>query len=499
MIELPRLEAGFTLDDYAGFAYLSDAVADLRREADALIPQLRDRTVWMVNSTARGGGVAEMLPKMVALLNELGLPTRWAVIGSDRAEFFEITKRLHNLIHGEGDPEISRSDAELYEAVNAENASEFAKRVQPEDVVVIHDPQPLAMAGFLKKRLGVRIVWRCHIGLDEHTPATRAAWSFLRPYAAACDRAVFSAAEYIPDYLAGRSTIIYPALDPQSHKNRELSPHKLAGVLCNAELKLEGHPVLTPRFREPARRLNSDGQFVGAATDGEIGLFYRPIVTQISRWDRLKGFAPLLEAFVRVKQRLRNPSRDDSERHRRRLEIVRLALAGPDPATIQDDPEGLGVLDELCAAYKKLPESLQKDVAVLVLPMRSRKQNALMVNALQRCSTVVVQNSLREGFGLTATEAMWKGLAVVGTKACGLRTQIRDGIDGLVVRNPRDPDEIATKIDALLRDPQRRDVLGRSAQRRVHQEFLIFTQLRRWLRTLAECVSGPVRQLPTGR
>jgi trehalose synthase len=495
MIDLPKLDTGFKLDDYGGFAYLSDAVADLRREAETLVPRMHGRTVWMVNSTARGGGVAEMLPKMVALLNELGLSTRWAVIGTDRAEFFEVTKRLHNLIHGEGASELSRSDAELYEAVNAENANEFVKSVQPEDVVVIHDPQPLAMAGALKKRLGVRVVWRCHIGLDEHTPATRTAWSFLQPYAAACDRAVFSAPEYIPDYLAGRSTIIHPALDPQSHKNRELSPHKLTGVLCNAELKLGGHPVLTPRFREPARRLGPDGRFVGAATNGEIGLLYRPIVTQISRWDRLKGFAPLLEAFVRVKHRLRNPRPDDSERHRRRLEIVRLVLAGPDPATIQDDPEGLGVLDELCDAYKKLPEALQQDIAVLVLPMRSRKQNALMVNALQRCSTVVVQNSIREGFGLTATEAMWKGLAVVGTMACGLRTQIRDGIDGLVVRNASDPDEIAARIEALLRDPQRRDVLGRSAQRRVHQEFLIFTQLRRWLRTLADCVNGPVRQL----
>ncbi len=494
MIEFPPTDAGFTLDDYASFAHLTSAVDELRQEARTLVPPIRDRTVWMVNSTARGGGVAEMLPKVVALSNELGLSMRWAVIGTDRAEFFELTKRIHNLIHGVGTPKLSRADVDLYEAVNAHNAEEFLEHLRPNDLVVLHDPQPLAMAQVLKKHRDVKVVWRCHIGLDEHTPATRAAWTFLQPYAAACDYAVFSAPEYIPDYLAGSSTIIHPALDPQSHKNRELSPHKLTGVLCNAALKAERHPVLTPPFPEPARRLNSERKFVEANTDGEIGLLYRPIVTQVSRWDRLKGFAPLLEAFVRIKRRSEE-RRPADERHRRRLEIVRLVLAGPDPSTIQDDPEGLEVLDELCRAYAKLPRALQEHIAVLVLPMASRKQNALMVNALQRCSTVVVQNSIREGFGLTATEAMWKGLAVVGTSACGLRTQIRDGIDGLLVQDPNDPDEVATKVETLLHDPQMRDVVGRSAQRRVHGEFLIFRQIQGWLRVIARCAGTSVRSL----
>jgi trehalose synthase len=222
----------------------------------------------------------------------------------------------------------------------------------------------------------------------------------------------------------------------------------------------------------------------------QVGLLHRPIVCQISRWDRLKGFGPLLEAFVRLKRRLDDPVYAGEDGHRRRLEATRLVLAGPDPSGVSDDPEAREVLDELTEAYGLLPEKLQEDVVLLRLPMESRKENALMVNALQRCSTIVVQNSIREGFGLTATEAMWKRLAVIGTHACGLRQQIRPGVDGLLVRDPLDPDEVADTVDRLLRDVPRRQILARNAQRRVHKDFLIFSQLSGWLRLLAECVDG---------
>ncbi len=438
----------------------------------------------MVNSTARGGGVAEMLPKMISLLGELGLPARWAVIGSDEPRFFALTKRIHNLIHGEGDPELTADDRALLEEVNRRNAAELRHQIRPGDILVVHDPQPLALGAMLKGELGLPTVWRCHIGLDERLPQTRAAWRFLRPYAETYDHAVFSAPEYIPSFLGGRSTIIHPALDPCSHKNRELSPHKLVGILCNAGLKLAHHPVLTPPFWESAQRLDPGGRFVPATDLEEIGLLYRTIVTQISRWDRLKGWRPLMEGFVRLKQRLANDSGYDP-RHRHRLEIVRLVLAGPDPASIQDDPEGRGVLEELCSFYTGLPPERQNDVALLTLPMGSRKENALMVNALQRCSTVVVQNSLREGFGLTATEAMWKHVPVLGTHACGIRQQVRHGVDGLLVSDPHDADEIADKLDELLEDPARRELMGRSGQRRAHNHFLVFTQLCNWIRVLA--------------
>ena len=487
MIEIIDIKEGVTLEDYASVAYLAGHVRSLREEASTLVPQLAGRKVWMVNSTAQGGGVAEMLPKMVSLLRELGVACQWAVISSDRPAFFSLTKRLHNLIHGHGEPVLTDEDRGLLESVNRENAGSLRKHIDPRDILVVHDPQPLPLGTMLKQDLGIRTVWRCHIGLDEHLEATRAAWMFLKPYITSYDHTVFSAPEYIPDYVAGRVSVIHPAVDPLGHKNRHLSPHKLVGVLCNAALAVDHQPVLTPPFSWPAERLQPDGTFVSAKVPGEIGLLYRPIVTQISRWDRLKGFAPLLRGFLKLKERID----DDGEtktRQMRRLELVRLVLAGPDPASIQDDPEGQEVIQELSDMFQDLDPRLQKDVVLLSLPMASRKENALMVNALQRCSTIVVQNSLREGFGLTATEAMFKRVPVLGTPACGLRQQIRDGLDGRLVADAENPELIADVLEEMLSDANLRHRWARSAESRVHEEFLIFTQLWRWLNVLAGCV-----------
>ncbi len=486
MIELIDIEQHRTLDDYAAIAHLSGTVHNLRTEAKQLVPALKGRKVWMVNSTARGGGVAEMLPMVVTLLRELGVPTEWAVMGTERQEFFPLTKRIHNLIHGHGHPELTNEDRELYDLVSAENAALLQDRIKPDDILVIHDPQPLGMGALVAKKLGVRAIWRCHIGLDRHTAETRAAWGFLRGYAVHYNHAIFSTPEYIPDYLAGCSTIIRPSLDPLSHKNRELSVHKLVGILCNSHMALDHHPVTTPFFARPAMRLQADGSWQPAIIPEEVGLMYRPIVTQISRWDYLKGFRPLLDAFVRMKNtRGSNRAGDQTERARRRLEIVRLVLAGPDPASIQDDPEGKGVLEDLVGTWRSLDPELQKHVVLLTLPMDSRKENALMVNALQRCSSIVVQNSLQEGFGLTATEAMWKRTAVLGTQACGIRAQIRDRIDGRLVHDPGDTAELASTLQEMLDDPGQREYWARNAQRRVHDDSLVFTQVRDWLRVLS--------------
>ena len=488
-MKLIDLRKTISLDDYASFAHLTRAVQELRAEARMLVPRLKGRSVLMVNSTAQGGGVAEMLPMQVLLLRELGVDTNWAVISSDKPEFFRLTKRLHNLIHGEGHPQLTPADKALYDDVSRTNAEQLRAHLKPNDVLIIHDPQPLGAGAQLKQEMKLHAIWRCHIGLDRHTAHTRAAWMFLQPYAEAFDYAVFSAPEYIPDYLAGRSSVIHPALDPLSHKNRELHPHKLAGILCNSGLAESTAPVLTAPFPANAQRLQPDGTFGPANQPDEIGLLYRPVVTQISRWDRLKGFRPLMEGFAYSK---RCPSLSPNNAHarqNRRREIVRLVLAGPDPQSIKDDPEGQEVLEELRQYYCRLPSECQRDIVLLTLPMESRKHNALMVNALQRCSAVVVQNSLREGFGLTATEAMWKAIPVLGTSACGLRQQIRDGVDGRLVSNPENPDEIAAALDEMLQRPQALDHWGRNAQLRVHNEFLIFTQLSRWLRLLANITS----------
>jgi trehalose synthase len=489
MIDLVEIREHVGLADYAGFAHLAPAVRDLRAEAELLAPGLAGRKVWMLNSTSVGGGVAEMMPRLVSLLRELGVATEWVVMRPSRPGFFSLTKRLHNLIHGQGEPDLGPAERELFDAVSAECASALRSLVGPRDILIVHDPQPLGAGAMLKRAVGLRTVWRCHIGVEEDSPRTRAAWSFLRPYAAAYDQAVFSASEYIRDFLAGRAIVMRPTIDPLSHKNRELPPHKLVGVLCNSGLMSSGHPVLTPPFDRPALRLQPDGSFAPADQPKDVGLLFRPLVTQVSRWDRLKGFRPLLDGFLAMKRRL--GERAYPPRHRRRLEIVRLVLAGPDPASIKDDPEARETLAELSAAFRALEPQAQEEVAIFALPLASVKENALMVNGLQRCSTIVVQNSLREGFGLTATEAMWKAIPVLGTHAWGLRQQVRDGLDGRLIHDAEDAEELARALDEMLADARQRFTWGMSGQRRVHDEFLVFRQVGDWLRLLCAPRSPP--------
>ncbi|MDX1583333.1 MAG: glycosyltransferase, partial [Thermoanaerobaculia bacterium] len=374
----------------------------------------------------------------------------------------------------------------IYEKVSRHNADAIAPLLSPGDILIVHDPQPLGAGAMLLDEIDLVGIWRCHIGLDESNAATDSAWNFMEPWLPRFRSNVFSAPEYIPEFLVHASTIIHPAIDPLSHKNRDLTPHKLQGILCNSSLAVEHEPVLTSRYSEGAKRLSAEGEWLPAVEKGDLGIMYRPIVTQISRWDHLKGWIPLLEAFVGMKKGELIPN--GSQLHQRRIEIARLILAGPDPASIADDPEGLDVVRELAERYQSLDPEIQKDVAMISLPMASRNENALMVNALQRCSSVVVQNSVQEGFGLTVTEAMWKRRAVVGSQACGIRQQIREGIDGRLVEDALDSRQIATVLDSVLADPYHRDYLASHAQRRVHEEFLVFSQLRKWLRLLVDVV-----------
>jgi trehalose synthase len=459
-----HVERQLPLQQYRERMKLASAVRELEREAGRRRPMLDGRIVWMVSSTTMGGGVAEMLRPILSMLREVGVRVEWLVMRPREAAFFPLTKRLHNLLHGVGDPRLERPERELYDRVSAEGAAELGKIVGRRDVLVVHDPQPLGIGARLKRALGITAVWRCHVGLDEETVATRAAWAFLRDDAVAYDHSIFSAAEYIPPYLDGSA--IPPGLDPLSAKNCDISPHQLVQVLCRAGL-MPAQPTVQPPFERQAQRLREDGTF-GRADD--IGLLYRPAVVQISRWDRLKGWPPLLEGFARLKRR----SRD------RRISLARLVLAGPDPLGVSDDPEAVEVLTEMSRRWRELPE--REDVALLVLPLQSRVENALMVNALQRSASLVVQNSLREGFGLTVTEAMWKGVPVLGTHACGIRHQIDDGADGRLLGNPEDPDEIAAVLGEMLTTDL--SEMGRAAERKVLERFLVFEQIVSWMQLL---------------
>lgn len=490
MIRIVDIREAPTLEDYSAYLHLSQTVNDLRAAAATDVARLKGRTVWMINSTEEGGGVAEMLPKTVSLLRGLGVKAEWVVVGSDDDAFFHLTKRIHNLLHGTGDLRLGAEDQALYASVSHEAANLLKDRIGPNDIVITHDPQPLGVGALLKEELGVPAIWRCHIGLDAATPQTEAAWSFLEMWAQVYDRTVFTFSEYVPDFLADRAEIISPAIDPLSDKNRQLSIRKVAGVLSNAHMDGTLEPILTPSFETPAMRLQVDGTFAPADQNGSIGLLHRPIVTQISRWDRLKGWAHLLKGFERLKLRRDGAHDEWSEQHRRRLDLVRLVLAGPDPDAVQDDPEGLEVFQELCDLWRQLPRSIQQDVAVLVLPMRSRRVNALMVNTLQRCSSIVVQNSIQEGFGLTVTEAMWKHCPIMGTWAVGIRNQVRDGLDGRLVDDPQDPEELATVLNEMLAAPDLREEWAHNGQRRVAEQFLVFAQVRRWLRVMNAAVAA---------
>jgi trehalose synthase len=491
MARLIAVEPLNTLDQHAQHANLAPSVGALREEAAPLVRWLRGRTLWMINSTARGGGVSEMLPGMVAHLRDLGVRTEWAVIESEEEAFFQLTKRIHNMIHGDGAAGLSADDRRLIDRINRENASALSQEIRRDDIVVVHDPQPMPLAGVLRASIDFTAVWRCHIGLDYENAATRDAWRFLQPYAADYDHAVFSAPEYVAPYFEGRSSIIYPALDPLTAKNRALDVQSVVTVLTRSGLLHIPGPRLDPPFDATARRFQPDGAWQPAVRPDDLGLLTRPIITQVSRWDRLKGFLPLMRGFARFKQRLRDDAAHDDSL-RRRLTMSRLVLAGPDPESIADDPDGRAVLDDLCAAYLGCDADVRSDIALLALPMQDAVVNALIVNALQRVSTIVVQNSLREGFGLTITEAMWKGVPVLSNSmACGPRQQVRDGVDGRMIGDPEDPTEIADALHAMLASDQL-DMWGRNAQQRVHEHFLIYSQLRHWVRLL-ESLTGVVK------
>lgn len=480
-----------TLAQHAQHANLAPLVESLRAEAAPLARSLSGRTLWMINSTAQGGGVSEMLPGIVSHLRELDIRTEWAVIESDDDAFFQLTKRIHNMIHGDGEAGLGAADRSLLERVNRDNADALRHEIRRGDIVVVHDPQPVPLAGMLRESTEVTAVWRCHIGLDHENDATADAWRFLQPYAAEYDHAVFSAPEYVPPYLEGHSSIIHPALDPLTPKNRPLNVQSVVAVLVRSRLLQEPGPTLELPFDPPVRRLQPDGTWQVAVRPDDLGLLTRPIITQVSRWDRLKGFLPLMRGFARFRQQLRDdPAHEDSVR--RRLALSRLILAGPDPDSVADDPEGREVLDELRTAYLDCDAEIRSDIALLALPMHDPAVNALIVNALQRVSTVAVQNSLREGFGLTITEAMWKGVPVLSNSmACGPRQQIRDNVDGRLIGDPEDIDAIADALHAMLSTDQL-DEWGRNAQQHVHEHFLIYSQLRHWVRLL-DALTGAVK------
>ncbi len=387
----------------------------LIRELQALASRLQGRTVQMVNSTSVGGGVAEILSRLVPLLTELNLKVRWDVITGGN-DFFEVTKAFHNALHGAPYDKPPES-FDIFLAYNEQNRA----RLQTDsDLTVIHDPQPLGLVKNRGNHAG-RWIWRCHIDLSQPNLEV---WKFLEPFVLKYDASLFSSPEFtrqlsIPQYL------FYPCIDPLSEKNRDLEPEFVESVL--------------ERFQIDSKR---------------------PILTQVSRFDRLKDPVGVVRAYKIVK----------------RYFDCQLVLAGGGAA---DDPEGGKVLDAVREVAAGDP-----DIHILDLPPWS----ALEINALQRGSTVIIQKSLREGFGLTVTEALWKRKPVVASAVGGIPIQVIHKQTGMLAHSV---EGTAYQVRYLLSNPSIAERLGHLGQAHVREQFLITSAMTRYLTLFLHALDHP--------
>jgi len=423
----------------------------LRDTADEFRQRLAGRRIWNVNSTAAGGGVAEMLQALVGYVEDLGVPTQWTVIDGDPA-FFEITKRLHNRIHGAaGDGgELGPAESEHYAAVLRANAAELVTQLGSGDLVLLHDPQTAGLVAPLVEA-GATVVWRSHIGADREDAVTETAWRFLRPYLEPAHGYVFSRRQYVPSWVpAGSVGIIPPSIDPFAAKNQDLSPETVRAVLATIGVVDDAVPEKPGRF---VRDDGSTGEITRTATVVADGLPGPddPVVAQVSRWDRLKDMAGVMRGFA-DHAALAGPGY--------------LLLVGPAVSEVSDDPEGAAVYAECVAAWRSLPAPARARVLLVTLPLDDVDENAAMVNAIQRHATALAQKSLAEGFGLTVAEGMWKGRPVIGSAVGGIQDQIVDGT-GILLPDPTDLRAFGGAVRYLLDHPDEADRMGRAAHEHI--------------------------------
>jgi len=417
---------------------------------------LDGRTFWNVNSTARGGGVAEMLRSLIGYARGGGIDARWVTMAGD-VDFFRVTKRLHNRLHGHvGDGgALDENERAVYERCCGANAELLAERVGPQDVVLLHDPQTAGMIPRLL-RTGTPVIWRSHVGIDPPNDLAREAWRFLIRYVERADAYVFSYPLYIWEGLdQAKVTVIPPSIDAFSPKNHGMAFTGVTSVLRAAGLGAGYHH----RSRAAFERLDGTVGIVESQAqlveEQQLRLDV-PLLAQVSRWDHLKDPLGVLAAFAE---------------HVHAEEEPHLILAGPDVTAVADDPEGQEVFSKAEAAWSLLPRRIRRRVHLALLPMVDPDENAVIVNALQRRADVVAQKSLAEGFGLTVSEAMWKGRPVVASDVGGIKDQIEDGRTGFLV-DPADLRSFGDRVSGLLQDPHGAERMGEAAQNRVRELFL---------------------------
>jgi trehalose synthase len=385
------------------------------------------RLVWHVNTTERGGGVAETLAALLAT-PDAGPPHRRFITSAD-PDVFGATKRIHYRLHGLARGQLpTPAEHATYRGWAHRNAERLIEAARPGDLVVLHDPQTAPMAEPLLAA-GLRVAWRCHIGTCTPNETSRSTWRYLLDFLPPQLPLVFSDPALVPEEVAGRPLeIIAPSIDPDAAKNAALDPAVADDLLARAGLA----PV-------PA---NPDPE---------------PIVLQVSRWDPLKDMTGVLRAFA------------GSEL----AERARLVLCGPAPESIVDDPEAAEILSEVTGVRAELPADIARRVHLVRPVLANTEGNSLLVNALQRRADVVVQKSLQEGFGLTVTEAMWKGRPVVATRVGGIPSQITHGRTGLLLDDPHDSAGFVALVTRLLDRPKEAAELGRAAHERVAERFTV--------------------------
>ena len=384
----------------------------------ALAEPLRGARVLHINATAYGGGVAELLATHVPLLLDLGIDAEWQVIRGSD-EFFAVTKMMHNALQG-ADVEWSDRDHRIYLEQTLANALQVEGRW---DFVIAHDPQPAALRSYVPdpalRGPDTTWIWRCHIDLTEANPVV---WDFLRPFVELHDASVWTMKEFVPDSLTMERVVhAPPCIDPLSVKNLDL-PMPFAEELC--------------------RQYGIDVR--------------RPIVCQVSRYDQWKDPVGVIDAFQIVREKVTD---------------AQLVLAG---SMATDDPEGFGVWEQVQAH-----RAGDHDIHLL---SNIQQVGNVQINAFQRVADVVLQKSLREGFGLTVSEALWKGRPVVGGRAGGIVLQIRDGFNGYLVDSVED---CAARTIDLLADPVGADAMGAQGRELVRDQFLSTRELEDWLRLLS--------------
>jgi trehalose synthase len=438
---------------------------------------LDGRVVWNVNSTAKGGGVVELLRPLVGYARGAGIDARWAVIDGT-PEFFAVTKRIHNRLHGvEGDGgPLDEAARQVYETVLQASLATFPGDVRDGDVVIVHDPQPAGLIAAFKAR-GATVIWRCHVGIEAPNDLTREAWAFLHPYIADADRYVFSRASFAWEGLdRDRLVVIAPTIDAFSPKNIDIDRDTVRATLVISGLVAGDAAPGSVTFERPDGTRGRVERRASVVEDAPLPVD-APVVLQVSRWDALKDPLGVIQGFAE-----HVPA--DTGAH--------LVYAAPDVASVADDPEGLQTLRESIVLRERLPQEARNRVHLVSLPMEDLDENAMMTNALQRHARIVVQKSLAEGFGLTVAEAMWKARPVIAPRVGGIQEQIVDGETGVLLDDPRDLAAFGAAITTLLDDEPAAERMGSRARERVRDRFLNARSLLDYADVIREVVAARV-------